>query len=104
MSKNGAFKGDYLLSTVFGLFASENSHRGTDTEGHTGKIVLVPKAGLEPARGYPTAPSRQRVYQFHHFGTLTQYMIDQQAAPSAGIPIDSLLQPPPHPRKLLVDP
>jgi hypothetical protein len=28
----------------------------------------VPKAGLEPAQLYATAPSRRRVYQFHHFG------------------------------------
>jgi hypothetical protein len=30
----------------------------------------VPKAGIEPARAWPTAPSTQRVYQFHHFGNL----------------------------------
>lgn len=31
--------------------------------------VLVPRAGFEPTRGNPTAPSRPRVYQFHHLGT-----------------------------------
>ena len=30
--------------------------------------IKMPKAGLEPARGSPTTPSRWRVYQFHHFG------------------------------------
>ena len=29
---------------------------------------VVPKAGLEPARDYPTRPSNVRVYQFRHFG------------------------------------
>ncbi len=29
---------------------------------------MVPKTGLEPAQLYATAPSRRRVYQFHHFG------------------------------------
>ena len=33
-------------------------------------IQRVPKGGLEPPRGNPTAPSRQRVCQFHHFGHL----------------------------------
>ena len=30
---------------------------------------MVPMAGVEPARLLGTAPSRQRVYQFHHIGT-----------------------------------
>ena len=30
---------------------------------------MVPKAGFEPARVFPTTPSRWRVYRFHHFGT-----------------------------------
>ncbi len=30
---------------------------------------MVPKARIELARPWATAPSRQRVYQFHHFGT-----------------------------------
>ena len=30
---------------------------------------MVPKARIELARSKITAPSRQRVYQFHHFGT-----------------------------------
>ena len=29
---------------------------------------MVPKEGLEPSRRESTAPSRLRVYQFHHFG------------------------------------
>ena len=29
----------------------------------------MPMAGVEPARLLGTAPSRQRVYQFHHIGT-----------------------------------
>ena len=33
-------------------------------------LCLVPKAGIEPARAWPTAPSTQRVYQFHHLGNL----------------------------------
>ena len=33
--------------------------------------LLVPKAGLEPARAMLTTPSRWRVYQFHHFGFVT---------------------------------
>ena len=30
-------------------------------------------AGVEPARLLGTAPSRQRVYQFHHIGTVRNY-------------------------------
>ncbi len=32
----------------------------------------MPKGGLEPPRSISTAPSRQRVYQFHHFGMYDQ--------------------------------
>ena len=31
-------------------------------------VQMVPKGGFEPPRGWPTTPSRWRVYQFHHFG------------------------------------
>ena len=33
-------------------------------------VYMVPKARIELARALPTAPSTQRVYQFHHFGVL----------------------------------
>jgi hypothetical protein len=33
--------------------------------------MLVPRAGFEPTQAMPTAPSRQRVYQFHHLGVAT---------------------------------
>ena len=35
----------------------------------TSGLLSVPMAGVEPARLLGTAPSRQRVYQFHHIGT-----------------------------------
>lgn len=35
----------------------------------TALLLMVPKARIELARPWATAPSRQRVYQFHHFGT-----------------------------------
>ncbi len=35
----------------------------------TALLLMVPKARIELARPKATAPSRQRVYQFHHFGT-----------------------------------
>ncbi len=73
MSKNGAFRRWYSVFPSLWPVSEGDSHGKTDLEGRTGKIVLVPKAGLEPARGYPTAPSRQRVYLFHHFGTLEHY-------------------------------
>ena len=34
-----------------------------------GEVVMVPKAGVEPARPEGTTPSRWRVCQFRHFGT-----------------------------------
>ncbi len=37
-------------------------------------VLMVPKAGVEPARTRFTAPSRQRVYQFHHFGNVVVYL------------------------------
>ena len=45
---------------------------------------LVPKAGVEPARTRSTAPSRQRVYQFHHFGTLIYCAVFPEAGISRG--------------------
>ena len=35
---------------------------------------MVPKARFELARPWATAPSRQRVYQFHHFGTISDLL------------------------------
>src|SRR4030042_6041048 len=42
---------------------------------------MVPKAGFEPARVFPTTPSRWRVYRFHHFGT---WVIDHLLGGAAG--------------------
>ena len=42
---------------------------GPHRPGHSPGSSMVPEAGLEPAQATPTAPSRQRVYQFHHPGT-----------------------------------
>ena len=35
----------------------------------------MPMAGVEPARLLGTAPSRQRVYQFHHIGTVWKFSL-----------------------------
>jgi hypothetical protein len=38
--------------------------------------LLVPRAGFEPTQAMPTAPSRQRVYQFHHLGMVTTMKVN----------------------------
>ncbi len=41
---------------------------------------MVPKARIELARPWVTAPSRQRVYQFHHFGTQLYVLLSYSLA------------------------
>jgi hypothetical protein len=46
------------------------------------KIVqVVPKPGFEPGRELPTTPSRWRVCQFHHFGSITEVFNNSQRHP-----------------------
>ena len=54
-----------LFDTKFGV--SEGTPNGSDDPY---PVSMVPKGGFEPPRGLPTTPSRWRVYQFHHFGTI----------------------------------
>ena len=42
-------------------------------------VVLVPRAGFEPTQAMPTTPSRWRVYQFHHLGSLVAILYHSPA-------------------------
>ena len=58
------------------------------------QIYMVPKGGLEPPRGYPTAPSRQRVCQFHHFGEFFIYQYGENTLSSTIVSVTSMYQAP----------
>ena len=72
VNRQGVVGGDGRIRTADGGFADLClNHLATSP-----CLVLVPRAGLEPTQAMPTAPSRQRVYQFHHLGMVTTMGVD----------------------------